>query len=309
MDYYSENRPLMLVLSGDAGFESRIGGLAIVADWRSISLSGHFDWPGDRAAASAPLLILCDIRSGTETPEREIARAAQYAEQHDIALIVWTDMERLDEAAYLVAATDAQLLVDPEPAETVYALTKARGRKRGTAREEHGDSRQLMRLSDELVEMARRVAALTRDGSGGGQVRADPLGYRGAPPGSASPLGKGAVPPIKAGQVREMIRLRRMREEMFESDLFADPAWDMLLDLMASRLEDKPVSVSSLCIASAVPATTALRWIKLMTDRGLFKRRADAADARRIFIVLNDETADRLQRLLATMLASGAPIV
>ena len=83
----------------------------------------------------------------------------------------------------------------------------------------------------------------------------------------------------------------------------------MLLDLTASRIEDKPVSVSSLCIASAVPATTALRWIKLMTDRGMLERRADSADARRIFIDLSDETYARMQRLLGQMLAGQAPPV
>jgi DNA-binding MarR family transcriptional regulator len=46
------------------------------------------------------------------------------------------------------------------------------------------------------------------------------------------------------------------------------------------------VSVSSLCIAAAVPTTTALRWIKQLADRGLLERRSDPADARRAFIAL-----------------------
>ncbi len=308
MDNFGESKPLMLLLSADSALETQIGDIAAVADWRLVPLGACFDWPDDRAAATPPALILCDIRSGSETPEREIARAAQYAADHDIAFIVWTDMDRLDEAVFLAARADAEFLVDPEPAETVYALTKARGRRRERAQENRGESRELMRLSDELVEMARRVAALTRDDNGG-QVRSDPLSYRGPPPGSDTPLGAEVPPPILPGKLREMIRLRRMREDMFESDLFADPAWDMLLDLMASRLEDKPVSVSSLCIAAAVPATTALRWIKLMTDRGLLVRNADAADARRIFIALSEDTANRLHRLLAAMLQGSAPSV
>src|SRR3546814_15436252 len=80
--------------------------------------------------------------------------------------------------------------------------------------------------------------------------------------------------------------MRRVREQYFPADLCADPAWDMLLDLYAARLERQPVSVSSLCIAAAVPATTALRWIKTMTDAGLFLREADPDDGRRIFIAL-----------------------
>ena len=42
----------------------------------------------------------------------------------------------------------------------------------------------------------------------------------------------------------------------------------MLLDLLAARLERERVSVSSLCIAAAVPPTTALRWIRTLTDKG-----------------------------------------
>ena len=73
---------------------------------------------------------------------------------------------------------------------------------------------------------------------------------------------------IDAATIRAMIRARRLRDQYFRGDLFADPAWDMLLDLMAARIEKNRVAVSSLCIAAAVPATTALRWIKALTDRG-----------------------------------------
>lgn len=92
----------------------------------------------------------------------------------------------------------------------------------------------------------------------------------------------------RAKTVRRTLRERRMREQHFPADLFADPAWDMLLDLYAARLERQPVSVSSLCIAAAFPATTALRWIKTMTDAGLFLREADPHDGRRIFIAIAD---------------------
>src|SRR3546814_8424141 len=59
----------------------------------------------------------------------------------------------------------------------------------------------------------------------------------------------------RAKEVRRMLRQRRMREQYFPAEMFADPAWDMLLDLYAARLDRQPVSVSSLCIAAAVPAT------------------------------------------------------
>lgn len=100
----------------------------------------------------------------------------------------------------------------------------------------------------------------------------------------------------RAKAVRRMLRQRRMREQYFPADLFADPAWDMLLDLYAARLERQPVSVSSLCIAASVPATTALRWIKTMTDAGLFLREADPLDGRRIFIGLAEGAFDAMAR-------------
>ena len=74
-------------------------------------------------------------------------------------------------------------------------------------------------------------------------------------------------------QVRALLRSRRLRDELFGSDLFADPAWDMLLDLIAARLEHAQVSVSSLCIAASVPPTTALRWLRQLTDRGWYSAR------------------------------------
>ncbi len=101
--------------------------------------------------------------------------------------------------------------------------------------------------------------------------------------------------------VRRILRQRRMREQFFPADLFADPAWDMLLDLYAAQLDGQPVAVSSLCIAAAVPATTALRWIKTMTDTGLFERHADPRDGRRIFIGLSDKAAQAMERYFAAL--------
>lgn len=93
----------------------------------------------------------------------------------------------------------------------------------------------------------------------------------------------------RARLAREKIRERRWREQFLAADLFADPAWDMLLDLYAAFYERRQVSVSSLCIAAAVPATTALRWIKTMTDAGLFERSVDPDDARRVFIDISEK--------------------
>ena len=68
----------------------------------------------------------------------------------------------------------------------------------------------------------------------------------------------------------------------------------MLLDLYVQKARARPVSVHSLCIAAMVPPTTALRWIKVMTEKGWLVRARDPADGRRVYVGLG---ADALVRL------------
>lgn len=118
-----------------------------------------------------------------------------------------------------------------------------------------------------------------------------------------------AAPALTADEVRALIRARRLRDQYFDGELFADPAWDMLLDLMAARLEGTKVAVSSLCIAASVPPTTALRWIKTMTEEKVFQRKADEKDGRRIFIELSDEAAAGMKGFLAAVRQEGLMLV
>lgn len=75
-------------------------------------------------------------------------------------------------------------------------------------------------------------------------------------------------------------RGRRLRDELLGSDLFGEPAWDMLLDLYVNHARKRRVPVSALCQASSRPATTALRWIGELQTRGLVCRRDSSADNR-----------------------------
>ena len=99
--------------------------------------------------------------------------------------------------------------------------------------------------------------------------------------------------------VRAVIRAPRLRARYFPEHLFADPAWDMLLDLLQAEIAQLRVPVSSLCIAAAVPATTALRWLKTMVEEGLFVRRADPHDGRRVFVELAPQSSSALRRYFA----------
>jgi hypothetical protein len=124
-----------------------------------------------------------------------------------------------------------------------------------------------------------------------------------------SDYGKPAEPvQVAAADVRKAIRARRLRNRPFPDVLFEDPAWDMLLDLYAAHLERAQVSVSSLCIASAVAPSTALRWISKMTEDGLFVREPDPFDRRRAFMALSEAALDRMNRYFATLAQNGLAI-
>jgi len=94
------------------------------------------------------------------------------------------------------------------------------------------------------------------------------------------------------GAVRHYLRHRRLRADLLPKALQADPVWDILLDLYAAHLDDKDVSVSSACMAAAVPPTTALRWLKLMARHRLIERVADLRDGRRVFVRLTGDAID-----------------
>lgn len=68
--------------------------------------------------------------------------------------------------------------------------------------------------------------------------------------------------------------------------LFADPAWNILLDLFLSDECGRDLSVTAVCIGSRSSAATALRYITLLVERGLIVRIADEHDGRRTYVRL-----------------------
>ena len=101
--------------------------------------------------------------------------------------------------------------------------------------------------------------------------------------------------------LRKIIRARADRLKYLPVDLFADPAWDMLLDLYLGDILSKRISISSLCTASNVPATTALRWIGALGNEGLIDRGGDPCDARRSFISLSKSGLERMDAYFSSL--------
>lgn len=90
-------------------------------------------------------------------------------------------------------------------------------------------------------------------------------------------------------------RRRLLRRQLVGApELFGEPAWDMLVDLFIHEAEERAVSTSSVCIASGLPMTSALRLLQNLCDVGLVTREADRDDGRRNFIRLAPDLGHRL---------------
>jgi DNA-binding MarR family transcriptional regulator len=108
-------------------------------------------------------------------------------------------------------------------------------------------------------------------------------------------------------EVRAVQALRRKRGAFFDPALFADPAWDILLELYAAELGQQRVTVSNLCKAVAAPATTALRWIDALERRGIIRRTGDPTDRRRFFVALAPDAFVAMNRFFKATPAPRIP--
>lgn len=154
-----------------------------------------------------------------------------------------------------------------------------------TMHSKNQNAERLLRLSDDMTRIAGTLAQLSA---------AQP-----ASAGQADPVNDAYVSNVSLGAVRATIRARRLRSQYFSDDLFADPAWDMLLELLSAELSNQRMSVSSLCMGAGVPATTALRWLKSLVEKGLMTRRDDPLDARRVFVELSPDSSRALRSYFA----------
>ncbi len=266
-------------------------------------------------------LVLVDCPAPDAATLAALTRLDSRAAHSGTPLIVSTSVAALDDVFGCLDQSDPQLLVDPSRADRVIALGRAMAgaaqlRVRGLS---EGDRLVLLRLTEQVGQIAQRLEKLegpVRDfglGDGDSAFRFESprptFANVDAEDGNARLVRttRPALPDPRL--IRRIIRQRQLRARFFDGDLFADPAWDMLLDLTAARAEHNRVSVTSLCIASGVPPTTALRWIGQMIETGLLERVEDEADRRRAFITLTDKAADAMARYFIELGSNAARLV
>jgi hypothetical protein len=240
-----------------------------------------------------------------------LARLDMRVARSGAKLIVATNLEGLDDVFAVLDQSNPQILVSPSRAERVIAVGRVMGEAGAARLREMGEEDRvaLLRLSQQVEAIAHSLdrlghapAAPAAPGPGMlGEFKRD---YAAAEPSAFANFGAapaGAPPLPDPGVVRQIIANRQARARFFDPELFGDPAWDMLLDLTAAHGEGAQVSVTSLCIAAGVPATTALRWLTQMVESGIFVRVPDPADRRRAFIALSDKAVTAMSGYFASL--------
>jgi hypothetical protein len=302
------------IFAEDEGLRRQFGADLTGAGFRSI------DGGSVRALLEGPIALLGDVvvvdcavtgsRGIDAMMLAGLARLDMRVARSGAKLVVATNLAGLDDVFAVLDQSNPQILISPSRAERGIAVGRAMG-EAGAARlremaEE--DRVALLRLSQQVEAIAHSLDRISHaDGSvPGGDVlgrfgkvrRSEPAGQA-----AASGAGRAAVhPPLPDPRaVRQIIANRQARARFFDPALFGDPAWDMLLDLTAAHGEGARVSVTSLCIAAAVPATTALRWLTQMVESGIFVRVPDPADRRRAFIALSDHALGAMASYFASL--------
>lgn len=293
---HSDEAPILIGATSDAAMARairtaenagcRIGGAMLLSSMR------HRIEHQIRASA---VWIELDRDAGAEMDEVLDCVGSNAGGGH-FAAVVSTTPELIDAVAARIESDTVELIVNADEAQRFAALSIATARSAMSERvldiAADQSAERLRQLGDEVSRIAAALARLSSGPVAGLQ--------------SVSPVSSGEAPEVSADSVRGVIRARRLRSRFFREDLFADPAWDMLLDLLQAEIAQLRVPVSSLCIAAAVPATTALRWLKAMVQQGLFVRRADPHDGRRVFVELAPDASRALRRYFAEV---GRPAV
>ena len=284
--YDSMGKPALL-FGNDPMVIDRTGDMLASAGVRLVG-HGAIDQALDRldAQLAVGLVWIEYDEAGDRPSDALLDRLARLAESGEAQVVTSAPPSLIDLLYARLDGSPAQILIDPTDFDRAGALSLAlaeAGRPARVSDVGRDNAVRLRQLSDEMGRIAATLARLssTPEEPGPSALRL------------VTPVVD--APPLSVDIVRSVIRARRLRARYFSEELFADPAWDMLLDLLQAELAQHRVPVSSLCIAAAVPATTALRWIKSMTDSGLFLRRADPHDGRRVFVELSPDASAALR--------------
>lgn len=220
-------------------WDSRVGVMIFAPQEKQSSLEEQVHAAGLRLLQSAtldeagehsvigPHVVLLDVPSGGVRHEPLLNALDRASTDGHLSLVVRTETANLDPIAAQIASTRATILCDPSEEDMISGLRAAAGSRKipvsffDGARDGEVANDQPSEIHDEVERL---VDAFER---------APGPAVIPAPDNEPAP----DVDPARlAADIHAILRLRRARDEFFQDTLFADPAWDMLLELLEARL-------------------------------------------------------------------------
>ncbi|HKU96412.1 MAG TPA: response regulator [Vineibacter sp.] len=251
-------------------------------------------------------VVVTDVRmpelDGLQLIERLLAHLPADASKPQI--IVLTGHGTMDTAIRALRLHASDFLSKPVTrADLVTTVRRAMDRCLG-AREQSTEQADIRKRYSEMQNTLARInATLNR------LLVGEAAGVEAAVSEGVSPPEIGdARPPERPDRIRAMLREHRVRARIFRSSVLLDPSWDMLLELMLAHIENKQTYLTSLCVVSGLPTTTALRRVEQLIASGLVRREDDPVDRRRVIVSLTESGVERLSAYLEQVERDGTKL-
>lgn len=240
----------------------------------------------------------------------------QFAERRWLQFIIVTGQASMDTAISALRLEAVDYLFKPVlPQNLLAAVRQAMQKSRSlssTHSQGHGDScgKQLLSLAQTARSLAMELGRISQGTFFGSAVQAAVPAAIGGERTNASVQAYMQDRAQDHDSLRYLMTLQEVRSGIFGEALLPDAAWEMLVELMLAKLTGRRIAVTSLCLASKAPVTTALRRIDDLLDAGLVVRLPDPSDRRRSYMELSATGQQKMRDFLAhvaTRLDSASP--
>ncbi len=101
---------------------------------------------------------------------------------------------------------------------------------------------------------------------------------------------------------KALLLCRRRRQKLFSGVQFADPAWDMILELYVAAAEGERFRISRLCVQTDGSTSTATRHRQVLEAKGFISRADDPEDGRSSFAVMEPKLKSAMDEWLSSFL-------
>lgn len=214
-------------------------------------------------------VVVLDPQAASAPPESGHHELQKLVARPDIELILITDSRAISDIEQPWSREAADVLPKPLARQTLIRAVQEAQRRHASLRDRRAPLRILARSDDALPPPTPRRPQAFREH------------------------------PMELRILDALSEIDDLRTRQLDGIVEGDAAWSMLAELLRARLTRRRISVTSLCLASKSPVTTALRRIERLLEAGLVTYSLDPKDRRRKYIELTEEGTLRLHGVVS----------